>query len=105
MKLFIVNDADKPCERLIAEEREGALYYIHPDMQKEWSNRAMSIHEAAPLEHFGIKTSLVDGWIVGILFPKRASAHYPDGKPRNWQGNRVFRFLYPEVFLEAPPAQ
>ena len=35
-KFFITNCFDRPCERLIAVEREGSLYYLHPDMQAEW---------------------------------------------------------------------
>lgn len=90
-QLFIVNQADRPCERLIAEEREGSLFYIHPEMQKEWSDKPMSLQEATPLEHFGILTSVVDGKLYGqFLCP--ATATYPDDGPRRWQGSLKFSF-------------
>ena len=101
-KLYIVNDIDRPHERLIAEEREGLLYYIHPDLRDEWASQPMSMADATPLSDFGLRTESLPGYLVGILFPKRATATYPDGRLRKWQGSNIFRF---KCEAAAPPAQ
>lgn len=102
---WIVNQTDKPCERLITEERDGSLFYIHPEMREEWKDQPMSMSDATPLSDFGIQTKQGDGWLVGVCFPNRCTATYPDGKPRKWQGSRIFRFPYDPDFTFGAASQ
>lgn len=104
-KFWITNFTDRPCERLIAEQRGENLYYINPELRDKWADRPMSMDCATPLEDFGIKTEVVHGYFVGILFPKRAHATYADGKPRRWQGSQIFRFPYDPDFTFGAASQ
>jgi hypothetical protein len=91
--LYIVNTMDRPCERLIAEQREdGLLYYINPEMVPDWHNRGMGSGNATPLRDFGVNVRVSgDGFLVGQKL-KPTSASYSDGRPREWQGSPSFEF-------------
>lgn len=100
--LFITNDMDRPCERLITELRDdGLLYYIAPEMQKDWHDKGMSPQRATPLSHFGIHVAVVGGILHGQYLTEE-SAHYPDGNPRSWQGSLNFSFPYPPKPMNTP---
>lgn len=93
-RFFIVNEVDRPCERLIAEKRGEFLFYIHPDMQEDWHDCPMETKDATPLESFGVVAQADGKHFFGVLFPKRAAATYFNGEPRKWQGSAIFRFKY-----------
>lgn len=99
----IVNEFDRPYERLIAEVRGESCYYIHPSMQDRWKDVPMRLDDFTPLDHFGVLVKIGDGKFSGEHLPEMSSAHYQDGKPRRWQGSSQFSFDY--IPHEAPPAQ
>ncbi len=96
-KLFIVNQFDRPCERLIAEQVGDELFYINPELREEWQHWPMRMDEATPLEAFGLTIHIENGVLEGVLHPHLPrTATYPDGKPRSWQGSSNFSFKLPE---------
>jgi hypothetical protein len=97
MKLRIVNSMDRPCPRLVAEERaDGLLYYIHPDIRDNKSYHGMSAAEATPLEHFGFEVEVHPGFILCVQV-RKSTATYPSGASREWQGNSYFTIDLPTV--------
>lgn len=102
---YIVNQFDRPDERHVAQEIEGKLYYIHPELAGESQYWGMSMEEATPLEAFGLScfhaatgmgTCKQIEWLRCSLERPR-SATYPDGKLRHWQGASEFRIDLPKV--------
>ena len=92
MKLFIVNDFDRPDERHIAEQRpDGKFYYVHPDLRDIKDYWGMTPDRPTPLEDFGIRTISRLGVLTGAL-TDRSIATYRDGRPRKWQGSSPFSF-------------
>lgn len=94
-QLYIVNDFDCPCERLIAEERDKLLYYIAPEMQKNWHDRPMGMEKATKLEDFGILYDVKAGILAGALDRNASIATYHNDRPRKWQGSAAFTMPYP----------
>jgi hypothetical protein len=89
-KFYIVNEFDRPSEKLIAEKREdGKFYYIHPDL-KSWPG--MSPTDPTPLSAFGVVFTITNGEICGDAC-RETSATYKDGRPRKWQGSPDFSFI------------
>lgn len=93
-QFFIVNAFDRPCERLIAQLKDGKLYYIHPELVDNKSYHGMSTVDAVPVEDFGIQLRIENGTLHGIhIFDSRAI--YPDGRGRRWQGSSQFSVRLP----------
>lgn len=93
-RFYIVNDFERPAEKFVTElADDGKLYYIHPELRVKWSGKGLSAEEATSLEDFGIHTTIKDGVIHG-QFLTESIAGYRDGKPRRWQGDLRFSFLY-----------
>lgn len=89
MKLFIVNETDRPYERHIAEQRsDGLLYYLHPDL-KDW--KGMTAERATPLEDFSVYCKVTDGILHGHR-EGESRAEYSTGEHRPWQGSDTFSF-------------
>ena len=92
---YIVNDIDRPEPRLIAQELDGALWYLNPEIRNLFP--AMSTRHATRVKDFGIDLAIADGCLVGELV-RESTATYPDGKPRRWQGAITFRIpIIPEL--------
>lgn len=87
----IVNDVDKPCERLLAIRVAGGLRYVDPELRKHYG--VMGIDRATGVEKFGIRIVLGDD---GVKFEKvgMSSARYADGEIRQWQGSKKFEVKY-----------
>ncbi len=98
MKLFIVNDYDRPDHRHITiQKADGLLYYLHPDLER-W--KGMNVTRPTPVEDFGIQCHVELGILHGVLVDELARATYRDGRPRRWQGPVRFSFVMNKHFLE-----
>lgn len=93
MKFVIVNDVDKPCERLVALVSASGLTcrYVDPSLS-HWEEMPLNGSETG-LDKFGFEwfTYGVEGR-TEVAFEKIAAsrAKYADGSPREWQGSSVF---------------
>ena len=96
MKFYIVNEYDRPCERLLAVNKGDQLYYIHPAFEKahEGYRRGMSNSCATPIEDFGVELKVENGKIHGEK-RRESKASYPRGGTRQWQGSLSFSFDLP----------
>lgn len=89
-KYFIVNDIDRPYERLIAEMQDnGTLCYVHPEMRKYKEYKNMSADRATQLEDFGITAVETENEIFFVK-TMNSLAKYSSGEPREWQGSENF---------------
>lgn len=87
MKYYIVNDIDRPCERLVAVELDGKLNYLDRSLRRYDS---MGMGKATPMEDFGFTVTEKDS-MVTFEMTSHSRATYPDGRIRQWQGNeRMF---------------
>jgi hypothetical protein len=90
---YIVNEIDRPCERLIAQMQvDGTLNYVNPEMRGKKQYLGMSADDATPVEDFGITLTLHKNGLRGSHDPEKSEATYKDGKERRWQGSREFWF-------------
>jgi len=104
-KFFIVNQYDRPCERLIAQLRDGKLHYIGHGLADDKIYRGMSADSAVPVEDFGIRISVENGTLHGIQTGD-SLAVYSNGKSRKWQGASSFSMPLPGArTLKAPLKQ
>jgi len=105
-EFYITNEVDKPCENLItvrANKKSDVLDYVNPELKKAYEN-GLNFHEerAVLLEDFGISydyLDLIDCYRVYFFkldSDKQTQAKYPDGKPRQWQGEKEFNFILPK---------
>jgi hypothetical protein len=88
---YIVNEFDRPYERLIAAMgADGKLYYIsRVDDPSLMRFDGMTAERATPLEDFGIRIeedTPVQGKVTFTLVAE-SKALYRDGSPRRWQGS------------------
>lgn len=98
MKYCIVNEADRPYSRLVAQIIDGKAYYMSRSIEHHLKQYdGMSIDRATDIEAFGF---FVEEKAHTVLFTKIGDsiAQYPDGSPRQWQGVSVFE--KPCVVLE-----
>jgi len=95
-KFYIVNEIDAPTERLIAEECNGKLYYVHPDFRDDAHFGGMSMESATRVEDFGVDLCLERGYPQGTSLSgfkiRPSEVKYKDGRVRHWQGSAIFRF-------------
>ncbi len=100
MKYVIINDVDRPCERLICERQpDGSYRYIHPDHKHHppmWAGTT-----ATPLKFFGVQLIVIgeEGFpreFFGLVI-RESTATYSDGRIRRWQGEQGFHFTSPPV--------
>ena len=92
-RFYIVNECDRPCETLIAEEVNESLYYIHPEHA---GYGPMSVLTKTPVEDFGIDLIIIDdNTLQGHLTTRDGTASYTNGRRRSWQGSCVFEFPMP----------
>lgn len=87
MEYYIVNEIDRPCERLVTVERDGLLYYIHPDLVHH--KGGMSKEQATRVEDFGI-TVRESGRCAFFTQTKKSRVLYSEGGVREWQGSESF---------------
>jgi hypothetical protein len=74
---------------LIAECRDGTLYYIHAELRDKKEFHGMGMDEAVPVEDFGFLLTIENGALHGTqIYDSRAI--YPDGRGRRWQGKSAF---------------
>lgn len=90
-RFFIVNDWDRPEERLIVECRGERYYYIHPDYEKSFKH-GMTSNEATAVEDFGVSIEIDTNGVIHGEVVKKSVARYPDGISRRWQGSSEFSF-------------
>lgn len=92
---YIVNEFDRPCEKLIAEMwADGKLHYVHPELRKGGRDYGgMSPDWATSLAEFGVEVKIENGFFKGEVV-RDSSALYEDGGVRRWQGSTSFRFKY-----------
>ncbi len=96
----IINDADKPCTRLIAkailvEPERGfirARYICEQTNMRECQGR---LSNATLVSDFGVDLAF-EGNTVTATQPRPSVARYPDGEPRDWQpsGENPTQTLY-----------
>jgi hypothetical protein len=87
MKFYIVNDLDKPHPPLVAYETlEGNLNYL--DRSKKQYD-GMEKDRATSIEDFGFEVRFLDNVVIFQQCGKSIAA-YADGRPREWQGGRMF---------------
>jgi len=90
MNFFIINDFDKPYEKLVMVKDGDLLRYIHPE------NKSCSpvniCKESTDLKEFGFDIFVVDG-IARFVQSRPSTATYRDGKPRSWQGAKEFEII------------
>lgn len=83
----IINDVDRPYERLVVQLKDdGKYYYMHPDLKDHGS---MSPRDTTTnLTDFGIDI-IEKGNKVKFIKTLSSIARYSDGRTRNWQGESV----------------
>ena len=91
---FIVNDHDRPWEASLAERREdGKFYYVHPTLRDDKRYHGITPEKPTPVESFGLMVDVKAGALIGLMDDTASVvATYRDGRPRRWQGSRVFSF-------------
>jgi len=97
MKLYIVNQFDRPNEIHLAARHPGTglLRYVHPDLADRAEFHDMSDKEATPASDFGLVHKVRGGMLLAYLaYP--SIAHYRNGDLRHWQGAEKFSFKLPE---------
>jgi hypothetical protein len=95
MKYYIVNEFDRPYERLVAGECNGKLYYLSRALEpglKEYDG--MELDRATPMEDFGFDTSENDNSAIFDLV-RMSKAEYKSARTgekaiRPWQGMQNF---------------
>lgn len=93
-EFYIVNDFDRPDERYIAQRREnGKFYYVHPSLIGDKRYHGMTPDRPTPIEDFGIVVEIGGGFFRGRVI-NSSGATYRDGRPRQWQGEKQFKFTY-----------
>lgn len=101
--LYIVNTTERPAEAFLAIKREedGKFYYVHPELI--WDNRyhGMTPRNPTPVEDFGITIAIEDGVVIGEM-TGQSVAMYHDGRPRQWQGSRSFKFQLDRMPWDLP---
>jgi len=92
----IVNDFDRPCEKLIARLRpDGKLDYVHPEICRNKHYKGMDASESVPVEDFGV-TLCVRGDVLEGALERDSVVKYKDGRVRRWQGDGAFWFPLPK---------
>lgn len=88
MKFYIVNDVDRPCERLLAYDNNEWLYYFDEELSERYKH-GFSKERATPVEAFGMKVTETGNHYI---FEKICSsfAKYNDGSTREWQDETFF---------------
>ena len=95
-QFFIVNQVDRPCERLIAERRGDKLFYVHPELAGKKEYHGMSMNDAVDVQDFGFELVVEGNELRGTqVYDSRAI--YPDGKGRRWQGSQQFSIPLPNT--------
>lgn len=87
MKFFIINDFDRPHEKLVMAEYGDCLRYIHAE-NKECAP-LYKPKDATPIEEFGFDVFVSDN-VVKFKKARESTATYRDGRPRRWQGSLEF---------------
>ena len=91
-ELFILNEIDRPCEKLIVQ-RIGPNHfkYIHPDFSN-W-NVMQKDFNTTPLITFGVAHQVEDD-LIHFKVVANSAAKYRNGNPRQWQGADEFTLPY-----------
>jgi hypothetical protein len=99
---FIVNEYDRPYERLIAwkDKTTNLFYYIHPELLKTYSypTHGLQADFATPLENFGIELYVMKMYgniLCGELSNASIATYLKSKKTRFWQGNTTFNIHLP----------
>lgn len=102
---FIVNTTDRPSEYFLAERRaDGKFYYVHPQLRHLKEYWGMTPTDPTPVEAFGLLVDVKAGILVGAVDDSvTVGATYADGRPRRWQGSRVFSFHTQNAQTDTPP--
>jgi hypothetical protein len=89
-----VNTTDRPSEEHLAERRaDGKFYYVHPKLRDVKMHWGMKPINPTPVESFGMMVDVKAGILVGARDETaEVTATYSDGRPRRWQGSRMFAF-------------
>ncbi len=94
-KYYIVNEIDKPCERLVMQRVDGGLYYLDPRTRAaNDANFIDCLETATPLEDFGFQIIESNG-LVRFEKINDSVAKYSNGTIRQWQGE--IRFAYKTI--------
>ncbi|MES2662312.1 MAG: hypothetical protein V4629_03320 [Pseudomonadota bacterium] len=106
--LVIINTTDSPCLNCIAKVtsiKKGTVYakYISKNMLKKYGNRYCwtSTGMATHIHDFGIEVLKINTEEKTITAKKinNSVATYEDGKPRDWQDERITMEYNPRVFM------
>ena len=87
MNFFIINDFDRPYEKLVTLEEDGMLEYIHPENKN--CAPMKSCKESTNIKDFGFDVFVVDG-VARFVQTRESTAAYRDGRARSWQGAKEF---------------
>jgi hypothetical protein len=95
MKYYIVNEIDRPYERLVAGEYNGKLYYLSRALEHDLKNcDGMGLDCATPMEDFGFDVSENDNSVVfNLNHPSKVkykSVRTGEEIIRPWQGMKDF---------------
>jgi hypothetical protein len=88
---YIVNNIDRPYEKLVAVRKGDLLYYINRELKDDYPG--MGMNTATKMEAFGFDIiSSFDGNAVSFKKVRPSTATYGDGEPRDWQGRSQFTY-------------
>jgi hypothetical protein len=99
-RYYIVNEYDRPCERMIARLENGRLYYLDPDLRAEFAGGFVPDGRETELSRFGLYLTTYRDNLVGLKI-RSSMVTYQDGKIRHWQGKKSFSIKLPEVKNES----
>jgi len=98
MEFYIVNEIDRPYERLVTALIPGkGLRYIHPDLA-DFPFLAYHEDTATSLRAFGFEW-IKKGDVYTFHKVRPEVAKYRNGDPRHWQGRPTFSLLVKEDVL------
>jgi hypothetical protein len=87
---FIIDEVDRPDEKCIVQQIDSKIgKYIQPKLNKQYEFILKGKTERIPLQDFGITWVKKDNTFIFAKTAK-SEATYKDGKPRRWQGIKLF---------------